>query len=140
TLHLGFDKKSYFLIKKDFIAKITMPSLTSLRVDGIGDITVSGFHENLFEVELEGIANIYAFDSSAKKVNAALDGTGNIDLNGMPATDANAELDGVGKITLNMQGGVLSGYLDGAGTVRYTGEISSKQFEIDGVGELVYFQ
>ena len=118
-------------------AKIRIPSLTSIRVDGVEDVVINGFNEESLNIYIEGMAKIYAEDSSADHLNVSLEGLGQADLRDLLAVDANVRLDGAGEILLNMDGGVLQGKLDGVGSIRYEGEILREEIEVNGLGEVV---
>lgn len=117
-------------------AHIGMPSLSVVGFSGRGDLYLSGFHEDLLELNTEGGVYVAAEDSSVENAFIRLDGVGCVDLEGMIAENARVELDGAGVVKLFMDGGVLDGSLDGWGRILYSGNVSEQLVDIDGRGSV----
>lgn len=120
----------------DLIAYIYMPSLTELRIDGAADASFQGFNENEMNVFLDGAAQIKGYDSEVKDLNVRLQGIGQIDLEGVQAVNAKVNLEGAGEIKLDMNGGELTGSLEGLGHVSYSGFVSVEEVEVEGLGKV----
>lgn len=121
----------------DLIAYIYMPSLSELQIDGAADASFQGFSENQMSVLLDGAAQIKGYDSEVRDLNVRLQGLGQIDLEGIKAVNAQVNLDGAGEIILDMNGGDLSGSLEGLGQISYSGSVAREDVEVDGLGKVV---
>ena len=117
-------------------AVVGMPSLEFLRIEGAAEVSIDGFKEKHIEIHTDGAADIEADNSSADLLDVSLAGLGSIDLSGMATVNANVQLSGAGEIKLNMNGGVLTGVLDGLGSIRYEGHVSDEQVELNGLGRI----
>ncbi len=131
-------RKGVHLNRQSFDATITMPSLRSLMVEGASIVNIEDFNEESIEIRLVGIGKIEAENSSVRFLEVTLEGIGGIELKGMITSNADVYLNGTGEIELNMAGGVLEGVLDGLGSIRYSGYVSSEQIEIDGLGQVEF--
>lgn len=117
---------------------IRAPSLKFMELDGVSNVTISGFDEEMMEITASGMVNVSTEDSSTDILKASVEGLGNLDLRGISAVDAIVMLDGMGEIFVNMNGGVLEGRLDGMGSVRYKGSVSREEIRVDGWGTVDY--
>ncbi len=131
------DSRRRRLSSGNYKAKIKIPSLVSIKLDGVEDVVISGFNEESLDIAVEGASKIYAENSSADRLNVSLDGVGQADLRDLLAVDANVSLNGAGELLLNMNGGVLQGSLDGIGAIRYKGDVLREEIEVNGLGEVV---
>ena len=94
-------------------------------------------NEKSLDIDIDGTAKIYSENSSIDNLNVSVRGSGQADLRDLLTVDANINLDGVGEVLLNMNGGVLQGSLDGAGSISYKGEVLREEIEVNGVGKVV---
>jgi len=123
---------------EDLMARIHMPSLSEIRIEGAAHVEFRGFDETRLDVVIEGAGQVEGFDSVVEELNAELQGLGQIDLGGVSAENANVALDGAGEIVVRMAGGVLDGRLQGLGSIVYTGEAADERIKVDGLGDVSY--
>ena len=117
-------------------AIVTMPSLDGVSVTGAASVTFDGFDSDSLDLTIEGAAQIRALNSSAEDVSVEVAGVGQVDLMDLVTVNARVILDGAGEVKLNMDGGVISGRIDGVGRVAYTGSVKETDVTIDGMGRV----
>jgi hypothetical protein len=88
TLVISYDDKRKFFWNNKFWSnadeieiKITMPTLTDLRVTGAGKLSIGGFDENELDIEMTG-AVLADADIRVSTLNVDLTGASSIDLKG----------------------------------------------------------
>jgi hypothetical protein len=117
-------------------AEISMPALEKIQVIGAAHAEFRGFDSPDLDVIIDGAAMIRGFDSEVDQLNVKLNGLGQVDLGDVASIDADVALDGAGEVVLNMNGGVLSGSLDGLGKVSYSGQVREEKIKVDGLGSV----
>ncbi|MDF1569501.1 MAG: DUF2807 domain-containing protein [Spirochaetaceae bacterium] len=123
---------------EDLRARINMPSLSEIRIEGAAHVEFSGFDEKRLDVVIEGAGQVEGMDSETEQLNATLQGLGQIDLGDVSAENATVALDGAGEIVVRMDGGILDGRLQGLGSIVYTGEAADERIKVDGLGDVSY--
>jgi hypothetical protein len=83
---------------EDLTARINMPSLTEIRIEGAAHVEFRGFDETRLDVVIEGAGQVEGFDSEVEQLSAALKGLGQIDLGDVSAENATVALDGAGEM------------------------------------------
>lgn len=114
-------------------ARVTMPSLDTLEVSGASSIAFSGFEGAKLATRVSGAADVRGRSGRYSDVDVALSGAGSVDLRDVVAVNANVSLSGVGSIRVHLDGGSLTGNASGAGSVEYSGTVSSEQINKSGV-------
>lgn len=118
-------------------ARIGMPALKSLKIEGMAQVDIRGFDEESLEVFIDGLGDVHAHDSRTHMLTLRLDGLGHADLRGLESVDVRADIAGAGVVRLTMNGGSLEGSIDGLGVIRYRGPVSGEAIRIDGGGRVV---
>ena len=106
--------------KTPMFVVVSLPSLDDIRLQGAGNISVTGINSESLTVELPGSGNIYATGTTTT-VDVTISGEGNAVLRQLIARDANAALRGDGSIMLTATHS-LTARLSGSGTILYGGD------------------
>lgn len=120
----------------EFEARIAMPSLERLEIEGLSNVWIDGFSEESLEPAVEGLANVESADSRAERLIVDIEGAGSADLRGITADDALVNLAGAGTVELTMNGGVLEGSIKGVGSIVYSGPIAERRVSVEGAGNV----
>ena len=122
---------------KRYQVRIGMPTLKSLKIEGVSDVNILGFDEESLDVLIDGLGNMDAKNSRTDMLTVRLDGLGHADLRGLESVDARVDIAGAGVVRLTMSGGSLEGSIDGLGVIRYRGPVSGEAIRVDGGGRVV---
>ncbi len=117
-------------------ARIILPSLGRLSLNGMGDVNFSGFDEEHLDIDMDGMGQLTGRNSRAGTLEVSMDGVGKVNLKDVPAGDVHVYLDGMGDVKVNVDGGTLEGSLDGMGSVVYYGRVRENKMRIDGLGKV----
>jgi putative autotransporter adhesin-like protein len=120
--------------KSPMFVAVSLPSLDGLRLQGAGNISVTGINSRNLTVALPGSGNIDATGTTTK-LDVTLAGQGNALLRQLTARDATAGLSGEGTIMLTATHS-LSARVSGSGTVLYGGTPSHLTQRITGSGSI----
>ena len=123
--------------RERYEARIGMPALKSLKIEGPTEVDIRGFDEESLDVFIDGLGDVHAHDSRTDMLTLRLDGLGHADLRGLESVDARVDIEGAGVVLLTMNGGSLEGSIDGLGVIRYRGPVSGEAIHIDGGGRVV---
>lgn len=117
-------------------ARITMPSLTGLEVQGAGSIEFDGFQGGDLTISIAGAGNVEGRHSEFDSLDLTVGGAANVQLRGAPVIDAHVDLSGASNVELEMAGGELTGSLAGFGNLSYGGEVSDERVAVSGFGHV----
>jgi hypothetical protein len=120
--------------KSPMFVTITVPSLDGLRLEGSGNISVTGINSHGLTVALAGAGNIEAA-GTATKLQVTLSGQGNALLRRLIARDARAALTGDGTVMLTATHD-LTARLSGSGTILYSGNPPQVTQSVTGSGTI----
>ena len=118
--------------KTPMFVAVSVHSLDRVRLEGDGNISVTGIDSEGFTVVLRGNGNIDAA-GTATNLDVALTGHGNALLRRLIARDARAALSGEGSIMLTATQS-LTARLPGTGTILYGGNPSHVRQRVTGSG------
>lgn len=113
-------------------ARITLPNLNAIEIDGAGHVEIDGFDEDSLSVVINGMAAVEGRDSSFRKVSIAISGFANVDLTRVPTENVDVMLTGASNVDLNMDGGQLTGTSSGFSNVNYRGTVSNENIRVSG--------
>jgi hypothetical protein len=113
---------------------VSLPSLARLRLQGDGNISVTGINTRKLTVALPGSGNIDA-TGTATKLEVTISGEGTALLHQLVARDAKAALSGDGSITLTATHS-LAARISGSGAVLYGGNPPHVTQRITGSGTI----
>ena len=117
----------------DVRVKVSAGALAGIRVDGSGDVTLTGLNRDALELEIQGAGDIKA-SGSVGNLTATVDGAGDANLSGLVARIARVTVDGAGDAQLNVTD-TLDVSVHGAGDVSYRGDPAVTS-SVEGAGEL----
>lgn len=105
--------------KSPMFVTVSLPSLHGIRLQGDGNITVTGINSRTLTIALPGSGNINATGTTTK-LGVTISGEGTALLRQLTARDAKAALSGDGSIMLTATHS-LTARVSGSGTVLYGG-------------------
>ena len=109
-----------------------MPALEGIELSGASELTISGFSGDRLEITASGATEIDGSNGSYRELRLVVSGAGDVNLGEIVVDDARVVLSGAGDILLNMNGGVLSGTVSGAGQIRYRGTVREENVATSG--------
>ena len=131
-LFLFSDSKHFNLFKKPRL-NITLPSISVLDLkQGSYNVDISNLKLSRLNINIVGMANIKGTDSSVEELYINGNGIVSTDLAMMPVTNAYFNFNGLYRIMINMNGGEITGLLNGPGKLTVEGEISKNTVKTDG--------
>ena len=131
---------SLFSMNKRVRMDITLPSITQLHAKGITDILFSNFKNSDTSISMDGVMNVAGENCTFNKFSLSGSGVMNASTNDMPITNAHFDYRGIYNIAIHMNGGNLTGYLDGIGRITVSGEISENNIFVKEPGSLRIIQ
>ena len=105
-------------------ARITMPSLAGIDVQGAANIALDEFSGESLDISIAGAANIESDGGRFRQLDLTIGGAGNVDLHDIALRDARVSLSGAYNVELTMNGGELAGQISGLGRLEYGGDVS----------------
>jgi Putative auto-transporter adhesin, head GIN domain len=115
-------------------ARITMPKLDSMTLNGTGVSQITGISGAQLSLIVQGTGGVVAagqIDSLKVRIN----GTGTMDLSHLVATAATAAVNGAGSLTVNSTAS-LDAEVNGVGSISYLGHPGKVESAIHGVGSI----
>lgn len=125
-------------LTKPFEAVIYADSIGDLSISGTSKVEMDGLMLDDFSIRVSGAGDIEASDVSVNNLKVAAEGAANIDFRDASAVNADIDISGAANVEITMGGGSLKCSLEGVGKIRYRGEVSDKDFRIDGLGSIDY--
>ena len=120
--------------KSPMFVAVSLPSLDRLRLQGDGNIAVTGVNSQRLAVSLPGSGNIDA-TGTATKLDVTISGEGTALLRQLVARDAKAALSGDGSIMLTATRS-LTASVSGSGTILYGGTPAHVTQTVTGSGTI----
>ncbi len=114
--------------------EISLPRLRSFANAGTGSANITGLSGGRIEIRNDGAASIVA-SGRASREDISLAGTGKIDATAVDAHDVTVDNDGVGSVSVRASGS-LTMNVNGVGSIRYAGNPSKVQSQVNGVGSI----
>jgi hypothetical protein len=113
---------------------ITMPTLESLEVKGVADVTGRQLELEELEIVVSGVANI-ELAGTAQVLDLEFSGVGDVDLRDLEAMDADVRISGVGKARVRVKGELVAS-VSGLGNLRYYGDPQKVRPKVSGMGSI----
>jgi hypothetical protein len=117
-------------------AEITMPDLEKIESNGAWKITFSGFTSQILELDTQGMGKTKGYDSNIEYLELDSSGAMEIDLKDCRITDAKVYAHGTINILLTMNGGEISGEINGATQIEYYGAARSLNITTSGASSV----
>ena len=112
---------------------VTAPAIEALTLAGAVNGTIVGLDAAELTVLSDGATNLVFEDSTIGDLTLQTAGAANIDLSESLVENAVLDLAGANQLRINMNGGSLTGRVEGVGNVRYSGDASSVDVDADGI-------
>jgi len=113
-------------------ATITLPSVSKIEINGVTNLDMSGIMADSLAIETQGVTRIVGNGGKIRDLSLKGKGVSTVDLNGISSTNAGVDYEGTYTINLMMDGGRLTGRLDGVGKLKYSGNITSNEVRVHG--------
>ena len=117
-------------------AQIVMPALELADIKGYSRVKLQGFEGERLELDIKGNAVIEGRGGSYRNLGLSAAGLSEVDLSGIVVRDADVRIAGNTRVVLSMGGGSLSGYLRGAGSLSYSGQVSEESVRVAGIARV----
>lgn len=120
TLQIDIERERHFHFGKDskeqLRAELTLPNLTELISQGVGNAEVTGFTGEQVRVALDGAGTV-VLTSRYRNIDARLGGVGSMTLNAADTDKVELSLRGAGRIEVNGSSKLLTARLGGVGSL-----------------------
>lgn len=123
-----------FLRDIDIDVVITVPSLESVMLDGMGNIEATGIAAEGFEITLDGMGNIEV-EGTCESGNFLLDGMGNLDARRLECKSVRVKLDGMGNADV-FASEYADAWSDGMGSITIYGNPAETDTRTEGMGDI----
>ena len=112
---------------------ITAPAIEALTLAGAVNGTIVGLDAAELTVFSQGATNLVFEDSTIGDLTLQTAGAANIDLGDSLVENGVLDMSGASQLVINMNGGSLTGRVEGVGNVRYSGDVSSVDVDTDAI-------
>lgn len=133
TLVIGTKPGSYS-VKTPILARVVVPSVAALSLNGVGGIVAAGVDSTALAVSLNGLGSIRA-SGTAAQLRVTINGNGKAELSALRARDATVAVDGNGEVTLTATNS-LTAVVNGNGAISYLGKPVHVTSSVSGSGQI----
>ena len=116
------------------LLEITMPALAGLKINGAGDITISDFDGERFDLNVRGAGDL-TIDGRVGTLEIAISGAGDVDARELVAREVEIGISGAGDATVHATES-LEARVSGVGNVTYYGDPEHKRTKVSGLGHI----
>jgi len=131
TLHFEV-KPGVRMVTGSYRATVTLPDLERISSEGGTSVILNGFELDNLEVSVEGAASVTSRGGRITNLDIRSEGAATFDFSATPVENADLDMEGVSNLDILMAGGELTGVLEGAGNVTYSGEVSRQTLDSQG--------
>lgn len=114
--------------------KVSLPTLSSLRLKGSNDVSVHGFAGGESSILAEGAVNIDA-EGALDRLTIRMLGAAKGDFSRLVAVDTHVTVDGVGRVVVHPKE-KLDATMNGVGSIHYTGTPREVSTRMNGLGRI----
>jgi hypothetical protein len=132
---LTISNSKSFASNTQLLVRITAPSLSSLVVDGAGDVSLSGVDEKTLELVTRGSGGLRA-SGRVDALTARLEGAGDMGLFELQTRSAEVLLNGAGTIQVSASE-TFSGAIEGSGDILVRGHPRMVRSVVNGAGSII---
>lgn len=115
------------------VYRVTVPTLESLSLEGVGSGEVTGIDGKSFKANLTGVGSL-KLAGKTDDFNAEVSGVGSLDAFGLQAKTVKVEVSGVGSANV-FASETLDATTTGVGSIEYKGDAKAKT-KADGIGSV----
>lgn len=136
TLYIEGKAKDWLFAKRGGGAhvRVSVPTLSSLRLEGGNDVSIRGFSGGESSINAEGAVNIEA-EGELDRLTIRMAGAGNGDFSRLVANDTRVTMDGVGSVVVHPKE-KLDATMNGVGAIHYTGTPREVRTRMNGLGHI----
>lgn len=127
--------KESYTAQREVVVALDVPSLSSVRAEGAGDMAITGLTGSNFALYLSGAYDVVASGTVGELV-VALSGSGDANLKALVSSSARIEVNGAGNCSAWVRDAVEA-IISGVGEVRIYGHPAKVQKKISGLGEVI---
>lgn len=113
--------------------RITVPTLTAVELNGVGDVNVKGVTGAKFAAELNGVGKLF-LAGEVETLEAELNGVGGLEAFDLSAKKGSVKVNGVGGADINVSD-ELTARCNGVGGIHYKGT-PKLDAQADGIGKV----
>lgn len=117
--------------------KVQMPSIGKTDLKGVGSFHMSGFEINELIISTDGVISITGADSRIQDMSFRGDGLLKMDMNDSPVVSADIRYNGLYLIDLFMDGGQLTGKIDGMGRFTHRGDVQENSLKVNSARHVI---
>lgn len=114
--------------------RVSVPTLSSLRLKGGNDVSVHGFAGGESEIRADGAVNIEA-EGELDRLTIRMAGAGKGDFSKLAADDTQVTVDGIGRVVVHPLE-KLNATMNGVGAIHYTGTPREVRTHMNGLGRI----
>jgi len=126
---------SSYMTANPLLIIIDIPQIESVRLDGSGEIRLSGVDNKTLSLALQGSGDIQA-SGRVTALDVEMNGAGDVDLSELMTVNSKVSIAGAGDADINVTG-ELDVLIEGSGDVTYSGSPKKIRRNITGSGEVV---
>lgn len=116
--------------------KITAPNIEKIDLQGKSNLHFSKLNLENLNIKSQGIVKIQSDKGYIKNLNIDGEGMGNFELKNLIVKNCDFNFEGMGSTKLYLDGGTLSGHIEGMMNVKYYGKVSNSSLKIEGMGRI----
>jgi len=135
-IYLSMEEDMYVVGRQPIRVEIITPELSSVSLRGGANLTLEDFTSDSFTIESEGASNVEGRNNIFKDLMLSCEGAVNIDLKDSKTVNAEVDLEGASNVVLTMDGGSLTGEIEGVGSLEYYGDVSEEDVHNKGLSNI----
>lgn len=124
-------KYEHSIEAKHTTANITIPTVSGIDINGTTTLTLSGLDIDSISIRSLGFTNISGDECIIQDLDFRNTGLSRMDLSNIPVTNAYLDCQGIYAIGILMNGGKLSGIINGLGTFDCQGDVSENELLVN---------
>jgi len=117
-------------------AALTMPEFSKAVMSGGTKFTFNGFQGDRLILKSSGGTKLEGKKCVYESLQLDASGAVSVDLLKSEFTSADVRISGAGSVKINMAGGKITGNISGAGSLKYTGEVSNVDIDESGLASV----
>lgn len=115
---------------------VITPRLQEVRTEGGSQVILNDVNVPSLRLASRGASSFKGNSSVIENLYIDTEGASDVDMSESSITNAEVNMKGAGSAQLNMNGGVLSGRVEGATSVEYSGTISEQNIRSSGISSI----
>jgi len=115
---------------------VTLPKLKSIAVTGMSHLSLIGFQQSRFKLQVTGMSSVKGIKNRFKTLKLVCIGRSNIDFSKSLAINVHANVTGQSNVILNMHGGNLTGEVIGMSSIKYSGRVKNRNVTVVGLSDV----